>query len=217
MVCLHAQQQFAYSCICLGADGSALRLIGLAGPDIQTEVLVIDKDAPVLEISGNSAEWTNKDIILTARANEGIIEYFNGSEWLCGSTMTVTENGTYRFRVTDIAGNVTEKSVIVDKIDKTAAPVPEIVNISDMENKITVDWSDVADAGSGIAVPSISARLSTNVLTCTTACLTPVRTVRTWHPTQRRSSTAYFSRTAGRISRYITSKTIPRIRTRFPT
>ena len=49
MVCLHAQQQFAYSCICLGADGSALRLIGLAGPDIQTEVLVIDKDAPVFD------------------------------------------------------------------------------------------------------------------------------------------------------------------------
>ena len=44
---------------------------------------------------------------------------------LSGAEQIVSANGTYKFRVTDAAGNVTEKSVTVDKIDKVA-PTLEI-------------------------------------------------------------------------------------------
>ena len=80
----------------------------------------VDKVAPTLEITGNATEWTNKDVTLTATASDGKVEYFNGTKWVEGNIFAVTENGTYQFRVTDAAGNVTEKSVTVDKIDKDA-------------------------------------------------------------------------------------------------
>ncbi|MBR1966543.1 MAG: AIDA repeat-containing protein, partial [Lentisphaeria bacterium] len=89
------------------------------------EVTNIDKVAPTLEITGNAVEWTNKDIILTAVVNDGTVEFFNGEIWLSGNTFTISENGTYRFKVSDEAGNVTEQEVIVDKIDKIA-PTLEI-------------------------------------------------------------------------------------------
>ena len=52
------------------------------------------------------------------------MEYFDGSKWveLQNNTLTISENGTYLFRVTDAAGNVTEQSVVVDKIDNTSVP-----------------------------------------------------------------------------------------------
>ncbi|MBE6403339.1 MAG: hypothetical protein E7039_06420, partial [Lentisphaerae bacterium] len=78
----------------------------------------IDKDAPTLEISGNATDWTKSDVTLTAKASDGTVEYWNGTNWVIGNTVTATENGTYTFRVTDQAGNETQKSVVVDKIDK---------------------------------------------------------------------------------------------------
>ena len=87
-----------------------------------------------LEITGNAVEWTTENVILTAFADEGTIEYFNGSEWIQTSSVTATENGIYTFRVADSLGNVTEKSVVVDKIDRTA-PVLEITgNLEEWTN-----------------------------------------------------------------------------------
>ena len=99
------------------------------------EVTNIDKVAPTLEITGNVTEWTNQDVTLTANASDGTVEYFNGSDWVAGEELIVTENGTYLFRVTDAAGNVTEQSIIVDKIDKTAPDAPVATsNIREMTN-----------------------------------------------------------------------------------
>ena len=104
------------------------RVTDLAGNVTEKSVTVdkIDKVAPTLEIAGNVTEWTNKDVILTATASDGTIEYFNGSAWVEGNSVTATENGIFQFRVTDLAGNVTEKSVTVDKIDKVAPSVPVV-------------------------------------------------------------------------------------------
>ena len=48
------------------------------------------------------------------------MKYFDNinQQWVIGSQMTVSENGIYTFRVTDRAGNITEKSVEVSYIDK---------------------------------------------------------------------------------------------------
>jgi len=98
-----------------------------AGNVTEKSVVVdmIDKVAPTLEISGNAEVATNQDVVLTATASDGIVEYWDGAEWIEGNSITATENGTYQFRVTDEAGNVTEKSVVVDQIDKIA-PTLEI-------------------------------------------------------------------------------------------
>ena len=65
------------------------------------EVINIDKLPPTLEIAGNPTEWTNKDITLTATASDGKVEYWDGTKWVEKSNITVSENGTYKFRVTD--------------------------------------------------------------------------------------------------------------------
>ena len=91
-----------------------------AGNESTSQIVIdyIDKVAPTLEIAGNAPTPTNQDVVLSATASDGTIEYFDGATWVTGDTITATENGTYTFRVTDLAGNVTEKSVTVDKIDK---------------------------------------------------------------------------------------------------
>ena len=127
------------------------RVTDLAGNVTEKSVTVdkIDKVAPTLEIAGNVTNWTNKDVSLTATANEdGTIEFYNGSKWVTGNSQTVSTNGTYKFRVTDLAGNVTEKSVTVDKIDKVApkAPAATADITSATTGKVKVSATFSADA-----------------------------------------------------------------------
>ena len=98
-----------------------------------------------MEISGNTTEWTNKDVILNASVSDGTVEYFNGTEWVASNRLTVTENGTYQFRVTDAAGNVTEKSVVVDKIDKVAPTLDISGNATEWTNQDVVLTAAVSD------------------------------------------------------------------------
>jgi len=123
------------------------RVTDLAGNVTEKSVTVdkIDKVAPTLEISGNATEPTNKDVILTAIASDGTIEYRNGAEWIEGNKLTVSENGTYQFRVTDAAGNVTEKSVVVDMIDKVAPTLEISGNVTEPTNKDVVLTATVSD------------------------------------------------------------------------
>ena len=92
----------------------------------------IDKTAPTLSITGNAESVTQDEVTLTAVYSDGAsgvakVEYsFDGSKWNTGSTVTVYENKTVRFRVTDLAGNVTEKSVVVDKIDTSTLRAPRV-------------------------------------------------------------------------------------------
>ncbi|MBR7143580.1 MAG: pre-peptidase C-terminal domain-containing protein [Lentisphaeria bacterium] len=125
------------------------RATDAAGNTAEKEVFVgnIDKVPPVLEITGNPEAWTNKDAVLTASANEdGVIEYWDGTAWITGNTVSATANGIYKFRVTDLAGNVTEKSVEVARIDKEAPPEPVIhADITELTNSnvtVTAEFSN---------------------------------------------------------------------------
>ncbi|MBQ4328590.1 MAG: fibronectin type III domain-containing protein, partial [Lentisphaeria bacterium] len=94
------------------------------------EVINIDKVAPTFDISRSTESLTNQNVILTVSAKDsasGIksIQYsFNNSIWMSGSTVNVDSNKTVYFKVTDNAGNVTEHSVVVNNIDKTAPAKP---------------------------------------------------------------------------------------------
>ena len=129
------------SSLTVSANGTyKFRVTDLAGNVTEKSVTVdkIDKVAPTLDISGNATNWTNKDVVLTAKASDGTIEYYNGTTWVVGSTLTVAENGTFKFRVTDHVGNVTEKSVVVDKIDKVAPTLEISGNATSWTNKDVV-------------------------------------------------------------------------------
>jgi hypothetical protein len=83
----------------------------------------IDKSAPSVEISGNTDTLTNQNVILSVYAQDsasGIksIQYsFDNRSWLTGSTISVDSNKTVYVKVTDNAGNITEKSIEVNNID----------------------------------------------------------------------------------------------------
>ena len=123
------------------------RVTDEAGNMTEKSIVVdkIDKVAPTLEITGNAMEWTNQDLVLVASADEGSIEYFDGTKWIEGSSITVAENGTFRFRVTDKAGNVTEKSVVVDKIDKVAPTLEITGNAENWTNKDVILTANASD------------------------------------------------------------------------
>lgn len=124
------------------------RATDAAGNVTEKTVMIdmIDKVPPTLKINGNTANWINHDIILNAIVSDGVVEYFDNGQWVTGSTLTVIENGEYFFRVTDAAGNVTEKSVIVDKIDRENPVISNVAaDISSPTNtdiRITADFSD---------------------------------------------------------------------------
>ena len=93
-------------------------------------VVKIDTTAPTFEISGNTDKLTNHDVILSVTAEDSVsgiksVQYsFDNSSWLSGSTVIVDTNKTVYFKVTDNAGNVTEKSVAVNNIDKVVPNKP---------------------------------------------------------------------------------------------
>ena len=115
-----------YTSVFMVTDNTTLylRAEDAAGNESTSTLVIsnIDKVAPTLNISGNPAEWTNQDIVLSATASDGTVECLADGEWIAGNDLTVSQNGVYRFRVTDAAGNITEESVIVDKIDKVITP-----------------------------------------------------------------------------------------------
>ena len=108
----------------------------------------VDKDAPVITISGNATAWTKNDVTLTVSAVDskdgkdgvGVAAYNWGDGWSAVTTLKVSENKTYTVSVKDRVGNVAQESVVVDKIDKTA---PEITNVQvdpdEWSNKVSYE------------------------------------------------------------------------------
>ncbi|MGG3470454.1 Ig-like domain-containing protein [Neobacillus pocheonensis] len=81
----------------------------------QVSVQNIDKVAPEIMTGDYSTDWTNQDITVTASMSE------EGT--LNETSHTFTENGSFTFVATDLAGNITRHTVQITNIDKRA---PEI-------------------------------------------------------------------------------------------
>ena len=87
----------------------------------------------------------NKDIIVAAITNEGTLN---------AVSHTFTENGSFDFAATDLAGNVATKTVTITNIDKTAPTAvttqTPAANLAGWNNtSVIVDWN-WSDNGSGI-------------------------------------------------------------------
>ena len=128
----------------------------------QYQVINIDKALPTIAFSGNPDDWTKNNVVISAVANDdysGVksVEYsFDNAQWTNGSSVTVSENKTVYFRVTDNAGNITSDSVIIDKIDKSAPQITFSGIPGNWINKETVIYADVTDNGSGVKLVEYS-------------------------------------------------------------
>lgn len=113
------------------------------------EVNNIDREGIPFEVYGNPVDWTNENAVLTVvpeDVNVRVAYSFDNTNYFDGNTFTVEENTSVRVKVTDEFGNVTEQTVVIDKIDKTA---PVISNIDyefvDKEHTMVIVKADFAD------------------------------------------------------------------------
>jgi hypothetical protein len=79
----------------------------------------LDFTNPIITISDFSTLPTNQDVTVTASTNEGTLN---------ATSHTFTENGSFTFIATDDAGNVTEKTVTISHIDKTAPVISGVLD-----------------------------------------------------------------------------------------
>lgn len=84
------------------------------------EITNIDKVPPVITIEPYTTDWTNQDITVVATTDKGTLDQ---------ESYTFTENGSFTFIATDMAGNVTEEIVTITNIDKE--PPTMIIIIED--------------------------------------------------------------------------------------
>ena len=119
----------------------------------------IDKVAPTANnVTASTTAWTNGNVTLTLTGAADALSGFSKIVLPDGTSTTSTSasysastNGTFTFKVYDNAGNVTNKSITVNNIDKVA---PSVTNPGTIQNETTDSFdvivSNVADAGSGI-------------------------------------------------------------------
>ena len=109
----------------------------IAGNQTLAKVTIsnIDKEAPTLTLSPSTEDFTNKSVIITAKASDeksGVdkIKLPDGNEIEKNeATFEVSENGKYKFIAVDKAGNEFEEEI-------------EITNISNAVPTITVNYDD---------------------------------------------------------------------------
>jgi urease beta subunit len=100
-------------------DGSyTLVVTDLAG-NITTINFVLDKAAPIITVDPYNLDPTNLDITVTVSVNEGSLNV---------TSHTFTENGSFTFIATDLAGNVTNRTITITNIDKNAPAVSGVSN-----------------------------------------------------------------------------------------
>ncbi len=137
-----------------------------AGNISETSVNVgeIDKVAPIISVVVTDNNIWAKSKLITATVDETgsginsvvLVSDANAEITLNDNTFTytATQNGTYIFKVTDKAGNVSEaKEVIIGMIDTTAPIINSIAKNPESETKLTTKVTvtiDAEDAGSGL-------------------------------------------------------------------
>ncbi|KOY65377.1 OmpL47-type beta-barrel domain-containing protein [Clostridium sporogenes] len=114
-----------------------------------------DKEAPTLEVTGNTTKWTNKDVILNVFAKDNnkvksIILPDGKTVSSDKADFTVTQNGTYKFIAEDEAGNKTTKEIVIDKIDKELPTLNLSTSIKGSTNGNVDINIDAKDTLSGI-------------------------------------------------------------------
>ena len=101
----------------------------------------IDKEPPVIkEVKYNTGWAAKKDVIIEATDMGSGISGFafvkNGAEckdYVQANSFEVKSEGSYKYCVKDVAGNITESTVTIDKIDSTVPKTPTITPSDGMQ------------------------------------------------------------------------------------
>lgn len=117
----------------------------------------IDKIKPKLDVAQKDNKWTNQDVSLSINASD---EGGSGLDKIVlpdgrvitdnKTTFTVSENGSYEFKVYDVAGNVTTKVHNVSNIDKSGPQLTVDTNPKEWTNKGVQLTVNASDNGSGL-------------------------------------------------------------------
>jgi N-acetylneuraminic acid mutarotase len=108
---------------------------------LSVSTLTPDTTPPVITVAPYNTAPTNQDVVVTVATNEGTLN---------AVSHTFTENGSYTFRAVDAAGNVSEKTVTITNIDKTAPTTTDNAPTGWVTQDAVVNLS-ASDGGSGVA------------------------------------------------------------------
>ena len=118
----------------------------------------IDNINPTISADYNDIVWEqSKDITINATDNESGLNdkaysFYNGNiwgEWTTNNVFTVTENGSYEFKVRDALNNTGSISVTITHIDNTAPTVSLIYDDTEWEQEKQIEIS-ASDTQSGL-------------------------------------------------------------------
>ena len=117
-----------------------------AGNATEGTYIETDTVGPIIGVIGNVTEWTNRDVALSLEVTDAESAVasvtINGEEQTLRegkATYTVSQNGEYTIIAKDIKGNTTTKTVVVDKIDKTAP----VITFSKQSNSTELGTQEV--------------------------------------------------------------------------
>jgi large repetitive protein len=131
--------------------------------EVKTVEVKIDKEAPET-VSNVTDQWSKGEVAVELTATDdlsgvaGTFYSINGSDFVEGTTFTVTEEGVNEvsFYSVDNAGNIEEVKTVEVKIDKTAPTISvEIEGEQALGSTFTLDYLAVDDL-SGIAVEEVT-------------------------------------------------------------
>ena len=135
------------------ADGVTIYLKNQQGQmtdAITVSEIKIDKDDPTITATGDTANYLQSDTV-TISASDGPsgvakVEVRKGGgdfeEITDSYSYTVTENGSYTFRVTDHAGRTKETTLVYDNLDAKTPVVTIIATTDDAEAYTSDTWTN---------------------------------------------------------------------------
>lgn len=98
--------------------------------------ITVDNTAPEITVAPYITTQTDQNITVTATTNEGTLNF---------NSHTFTENGSFNFIATDLAGNITTKTVTITNIDKTVPSTLLGINIVHPANKLSYKIGEALD------------------------------------------------------------------------
>ena len=107
---------------------------------VNVKVTNIDKTAPTVKVSYSTTELTNKNVVVTIKANEQLQAV---SGWTLSAdkmtlTKTYTANATENVTIKDLAGNTTTVTVKIANIEKTELTAVVTYSITELTNQNVV-------------------------------------------------------------------------------
>ena len=133
------------------ADGVTIYLKNQQGQmtdAITVSEIKIDKDDPTITATGNTTEYLQSDMV-TISASDGTsgvakveVRKDGGDFEEITDSYTVTENGSYTFRVTDYAGRTKETTLVYDNLDAKTPVVTIIATTDDAEAYTSDTWTN---------------------------------------------------------------------------